>query len=69
MAHRAPTLSRPVSGGEATEQEIMSASGHRSPEAARVYIKRTEKQRIAAIRKRRDWVQTVSTKRAAAGAQ
>ena len=41
---------------EATEQEIMSASGHRSPEAARVYIKRTEKQRIAAVRKRRKWV-------------
>ena len=38
---------------EATEQEIMSASGHRSPEAARVYVKRTEKQRMAAVRKRR----------------
>ena len=38
---------------EATEQEIMSASGHRSPEAARVYVKRTEKQRISAVRKRR----------------
>jgi hypothetical protein len=54
---------------EATEQEIMSASGHRSPEAARVYVKRTEKQRIAAIRKRRAWVQTVSTKKPAAGEQ
>jgi integrase len=38
---------------EATEQEIMSASGHRSPDAARVYVKRTEKQRMAAVRKRR----------------
>jgi hypothetical protein len=41
---------------EATEQEIMSASGHRSPEAARVYVKRTEKQRMAAVRKRRKWI-------------
>jgi hypothetical protein len=41
---------------EATEQEIMSASGHRTPDAARVYVKRTEKQRITAVRKRRKWV-------------
>ncbi|MFA5955994.1 hypothetical protein [Hyphomicrobium sp.] len=38
---------------DATEAQIMAASGHRSPEAARKYIKRTERQRLAAVRKRR----------------
>ena len=42
---------------ELTEQGIMSLSGHKSPEAARVYVKRTEKQRVAAARKRRQWVE------------
>jgi len=34
----------------------MSLSGHRSPEAARGYVKRTEAQRLTAARKRRVWV-------------
>ena len=34
----------------------MSLSGHRTPDAARGYIKRTDAQRLAAARKRRAWV-------------
>lgn len=41
---------------ELTEQGVMSLSGHRTPEAARGYIKKTETQRLAAARKRRAWV-------------
>jgi hypothetical protein len=41
---------------ELTEQGVMSLSGHRSPEAARGYVKKTEAQRLAAARKRRAWV-------------
>ena len=41
---------------ELTEQGVMSLSGHRSPEAARGYVKKTETQRLAAARKRRAWV-------------
>ena len=43
-------------GAELTEQGVMSLSGHRSPEAARGYVKKTEAQRLAAARKRRAWV-------------
>lgn len=42
---------------ELTEQGVMSLSGHRNPDAARGYVKRTETQRLAAARKRRAWVQ------------
>lgn len=42
---------------ELTEQGVMSLSGHRSPEAARGYIKKTDAQRLAAAGKRRAWVQ------------
>lgn len=38
---------------ELTEQEIMSLSGHVTPAAARLYVKRTEKQRLQAAIKRR----------------
>lgn len=38
---------------DATEAQIMAVSGHRSPDAARRYIKRTERQRLTALRKRR----------------
>ena len=38
---------------EVTEQRVMALSGHRTPEAARLYIKRTEAQRIIAARRRR----------------
>jgi Recombinase len=41
---------------ELTEQGVMSLSGHRSPEAARGYVKKTDAQRLAAARKRRAWV-------------
>ena len=36
-----------------TEQETMSLSGHVTPRAARIYVKRTEAQRITAATKRR----------------
>lgn len=42
---------------ELTEQGVMSLSGHRTPDAARGYIKKTDTQRLAATRKRRAWVQ------------
>jgi integrase len=41
---------------ELTEQGVMALSGHRTPEAARLYVKRTEIQRASAARKRRAWV-------------
>ena len=41
---------------ELTEQGVMSLSGHRTPDAARGYVKKTETQRLTAARKRRAWV-------------
>lgn len=41
---------------ELTEQGVMSLSGHRTPDSARGYIKKTDTQRLAAARKRRAWV-------------
>jgi hypothetical protein len=41
---------------ELTEQGVMTLSGHKTPHAARLYVKRTEHQRMNAARKRRDWV-------------
>jgi hypothetical protein len=38
---------------ELTEQEIMSLSGHLTPSAARLYVKRTERQRRSGALKRR----------------
>jgi integrase len=43
---------------ELTEQGVMALSGHRTPEAARLYVKRTETQRMIAARKRRLWVES-----------
>lgn len=43
---------------ELTEQGVMTLSGHKTPNAARLYIKRTERQRLSAARKRREWVET-----------
>jgi hypothetical protein len=40
-----------------TEPQIMSLSGHQTPAAARVYVKRTEIQRMSAVRKRRQFVE------------
>jgi len=42
---------------EVTEAGIMSLSGHKTPQASRLYVKRTETQRLAAARKRRAWVE------------
>lgn len=42
---------------ELTEQGIMALSAHSTPDAARGYVKRTERQRLAAARKRRAWVE------------
>ncbi len=39
-----------------TEQGVMTLSGHKTPQAARLYVKRTERQRVSAARKRREWV-------------
>jgi IS5 family transposase len=41
---------------ELSEQGVMSLSGHRTPDAARGYVKKTDAQRLAAARKRRAWV-------------
>lgn len=41
---------------ELTEQGVMTLSGHKTPQAARLYVKRTEHQRSSAARKRREWV-------------
>jgi len=46
---------------ELTEQGVMSLSGHKTPEAARGYVKRTERQRESAARKRRAWVEANET--------
>jgi hypothetical protein len=40
-----------------TEPQIMSLSAHETPAAARVYVKRTELQRMSAARKRRQFVE------------
>ena len=42
---------------ELTEQGIMALSSHTTPDAARGYVKKTERQRLAAARKRRAWVE------------
>ena len=42
---------------ELTEQGIMALSAHSTPDAARAYVKKTERQRLAAARKRRAWVE------------
>ncbi len=43
---------------ELTEQGVMALSGHKTPEAARLYVKRTEIQRVTAARKRRAWIES-----------
>jgi integrase len=42
---------------ELAEQGVMALSGHRTPQAARLYIKRTDHQRRRAAAKRRTWVE------------
>lgn len=46
---------------ELTEQGVMALSGHKRPEAARLYLKRTEVQRATGARKRRAWVEAAVT--------
>ena len=46
-----------LSDSDLTEQAEMSLSGHKSPQAKRRYVKRTETQRLNAARKRRAWVE------------
>jgi hypothetical protein len=41
----------------ATEFEGMAASMHRTPQALRLYVKRSERQRMSAARKRRRMIE------------
>jgi hypothetical protein len=45
---------------ELTEQGVMALSGHKDPRSARLYVKRTDQQRLAAALKRRTWVDAAS---------
>ena len=47
-----------LGNAEITEQGVMALSGHRTPDAARLYVKRTETQRTTAARKRRAWIES-----------
>jgi hypothetical protein len=42
---------------ELAEQGVMALSGHKTPRAARLYVKRTEHQRVRAAAKRRNFVE------------
>lgn len=53
---------------ELTEQQVMSLSQHVTPDAARLYVKRTEAQRMRAARLRRAWVDAERAAADAAGA-
>jgi hypothetical protein len=46
-----------IGDAELSETDEMSLSGHRTPDAKRRYIKRTEAQRLRAARRRRAWVE------------
>jgi hypothetical protein len=41
-----------------TEAQTMALSGHKTPDAARLYVKRTDAQRVTAARRRRGWVES-----------
>jgi hypothetical protein len=47
---------------ELTEQQIMSLSGHVTPEAARIYVKKTHKQRSSASLQRRKFIEDPNAK-------
>ncbi len=47
-----------LGNAELTEQGVMALSGHKTPQAARLYVKRTETQRMTAARKRRAWIES-----------
>lgn len=40
-----------------TEAQVMALSAHETPAAARIYVKRTQLQRITAARKRRSFIE------------
>ena len=42
---------------ELTEQGVMTLSGHKTAQAARLYVKRTQRRRLTAARKRRQWLE------------
>lgn len=46
---------------ELAEQGVMALSGHKTPQAARLYVKRTDRQRVTAAVKRRQWVEANET--------
>jgi hypothetical protein len=46
---------------ELAEQGVMALSKHKTPRAARLYVKRTERQRVRAAAKRRDFVDANET--------
>jgi integrase len=46
-----------LGNAELTEQGVVTLSGHKTPQAARLYVKRTEQQRESAARRRRAWVE------------
>lgn len=46
-----------IGDGELSETDEMSLSGHKTPDAKRRYIKRTEARRLRAARRRRAWVE------------
>ncbi len=48
---------------ELTENQVMAVSGQRTPQAARLYVKRTEKQRLAVVRHRRAFVEQTRIKK------
>ena len=43
-----------------SEQGVMALSGHKTPQVARLYVKKTATQRRSAARKRRAWIETLS---------
>jgi integrase len=45
---------------ELTEQGVMALSGHKDARSARLYVKRTDAQRLTAARKRRAWVDSTA---------
>ena len=47
-----------LGNAELTEQGVMALSGHKTPQAARLYVKRTETQRVTAARRRRAWIES-----------
>ena len=47
-----------LGNAELTVQGVMALSGHKTPQAARIYVKRTGTQRVTAARRRRAWIES-----------